>query len=212
MDWDKRYPLEDGKSYTAEIRVHPRIAPYTITIRQPKWRPGMNPDTEPNLFITQKADPAFRQSFTVSMTEIKVSLDQFDYSLDGYTDFRVFDQKGSGGYWCDYLIYDPKRKRFVRGTEFEEAAITGVDPVKREGYARARNPPGWIEWTYRIIGGKPVFYKEVDFGMVGNGSDRDFLPASLNEDDLIVITTFFKNGKISRRFYRTVRSKADYPR
>lgn len=196
IEWGKSYQLEQAKKFTTTLRVHPRIAPYTITFGDGFY----------SLVVTQPADSNFSQQIYFEPTVPYTHWETDDYNLDDYQDFRVLQAAGSGGSWYEYFLYSPTRKRFYRSEAFY--GIDSIDPDTQIALASVRSGPAWNTAFFQIDSGKPNLFKTKTFDQVQylrQSEDLNaIIPKSLQNSDFILITTFYRNGKITRRYWKTV--------
>lgn len=196
IKWGKSYQIKPAKNYTITLRVHPRIAPYTITFKGELY----------SLIVTQSADSSFRQQIAFEPTLLYTQWETDDYNLDGYEDFRVLQAAGSGGSWYEYFLYSPTRKQFYRSEAFY--GIDSIDPNTRIAYASSRSGPSWSTSYFKIEGGKPILFKSRTFDQVQflreNEDLNAIIPKSVKNFDYVLITTFYRNGRITRRYWKTI--------
>lgn len=73
-----------------------------------------------------------------------------DYDGDGYQDFRMLTDHGSGG--SSYAYYRYNGKKYVPWEEPTSLGINRIDPAKHLAIASGRAGPCWRRNTYRIQG------------------------------------------------------------
>lgn len=117
-----------------------------------------------------------------------------DYDCDGFLDFRVISDWGTGGSWFCYYRFDGTN--YVRWTEPEDLALNG-DMVDGEISSQGRSGPESHSSYYRVEKGRFVKVRHESIRMK---QDLPEFKDDKNDDFVVVrITENWKAGRLLRR-------------
>jgi hypothetical protein len=117
-----------------------------------------------------------------------------DYDCDGFLDFRVISDWGTGGSWYCYYRFDGTN--YVHWAEPEDLALNG-DMVDGEISSHGRSGPNSHETHYRVEKGRFVKVRHESIRMK---QDLPEFKDDKNDDFVVVrITEDWKEGRLIKR-------------
>jgi hypothetical protein len=117
-----------------------------------------------------------------------------DYDCDGFLDFRVISDWGTGGSWYCYYRFDGTN--YVHWTEPEDLALNG-DMVDGEISSHGRSGPSSHSTYYRVEKGRFVKVRHESIRMK---QDLPEFKDDKNDDFVVVrVTEDWKAGRLIRR-------------
>jgi hypothetical protein len=119
-----------------------------------------------------------------------------DYDCDGFLDFRVISDWGTGGSWYCYYRFDGTN--YVHWTEPEDLALNG-DMVDGEISSHGRSGPNSHETHYRVEKGRFVKVRHESIRM-----KQDLLEFKDDKNDDFVVVRITEDWKDGRLIKRTI--------
>ncbi|HEX8311566.1 MAG TPA: hypothetical protein VF614_09635 [Chthoniobacteraceae bacterium] len=194
----KNPPLpEPGKQY--RLVVHPGKKAKPITLL---FVADTSVAREPTEETNGKRWTGFDSLIQVGFGELPMSteagvvhVDVEDYNGDGYLDFRVPSNWGTGGTWYHYFRFNGKR--YVPWKEPAELGINHFDLKTKTATASARSGPSRHTAFYKIVGGRFLMTGREIYDQAEE--IRNLVPKEITDEEYVLIKEEIRNGKVAKR-------------